>query len=181
MHQSYFKCVHTTCGCPRDRAEDSLWVLPVCADSCSTGTVTNRSSPQLQLITLLGLVKPSTFTETCETEHEHFPDSFVCSFIRSVLSKLSEDTRCKSCLDWWQVFCFESLYIERLMQGKACFKGLSKLLMKSLTLSKELYCTLSKLFQFWRRQPSGILLRVVSLTFTDVSKMLTASIIRALI
>jgi hypothetical protein len=44
---------------------DSGWLLPMCTDS-SADTVANRPSTWLRLIALLGLVKPSTFTE-----HEH--------------------------------------------------------------------------------------------------------------
>jgi hypothetical protein len=64
-----------SCSCCRD----SRWLLPVCTDS-STDTVANRSSTWLQLIALLGLVKPSTFTETHEAEREH--EQSECTFTR---------------------------------------------------------------------------------------------------
>jgi hypothetical protein len=60
--------VRPVCSCCRD----SGWLLSVCTDS-STDTVANPLGPWFRLIALLGLglVKPSTFTETHESEHEH--------------------------------------------------------------------------------------------------------------
>jgi hypothetical protein len=58
---------HCSCSCCRD----SGWLLPVCTDSYSTDTVANPLSTWLIAPLGLGLVKPSTFTEGDETEHEH--------------------------------------------------------------------------------------------------------------
>jgi hypothetical protein len=65
-------CVQTTYAWVRARAAETRRLLPVCTDSC-TNTAEDRSCAWPQLIALLevGLVIPSTLTETHGTQHVH--------------------------------------------------------------------------------------------------------------